>query len=350
MVDRFLQAIVPRRHSTKFGDQGGNTILKISENSSCNCDMIFDYVNEVSFDSILYPAKKKTAIKIIEGQCDLDKYIEYINHHKIEEAIIEWPNLDFLRYCPSLIHFKIGRPLLSSPSAFDFTPLYEKEIVKSLIVSNLFGPKLDKFVEIDFSKLRGLESLFTYYNRGTLNISSVQTLKSLRITGYKAANRNITDLFTSSMLDTLVMCQGNIKTLEGIDRAPLIYLSLNYMKSLENIDSLINVKDTLRSLNISCCSKIQDFSILQYLINLEKLEIEGCTCLPNLDFVKKLPHLKTLILANTPILDGNIELCKQLQYVKIYPYKKPYNVLKNNLPKNTVVRGNELIEEWRRFE
>lgn len=324
--------------------------MKISKNSFNNCNMIINSTNEVSFDSILYPARKKTAIKIIEGQCELDKCIEYINYHRIEEAIIEWPNLDFLRYCPSLIHFKIGRPLLSSPDTFDFTPLYEKEMVKSLIVSNLFGQKLDKFVEIDFSKLRGLESLFTYYNRGTLNFSTVPTLKTLRITGYKAVNRNITDLFASSLLDTLVMCQGNIKTLEGIGKAPIVYLSLNYMRSLENIDSLIDVKDTLRSLNISCCSKIHDFSVLQYLINLEKLEIEGCTCLPNLDFIKKLPRLKTLILANTPILDGNIELCKQLQYVKIYPYKKHYNVLPDNLPKSTIVRGNESIEEWRRFE
>ena len=58
----------------------------------------------------------------------------------------------------------------------------------------------------------------------------------------------------------------------------------------------------------------------------------------------------SLILAITPILDGNIELCKQLQYVKICPYKRHYNVLREILPRSTIIRGNELIEEWRRFE
>ncbi len=109
------------------------------------------------------------------------------------------------------------------------------------------------------------------------------------------------------------------------------------------------VRGTLKMLRIENCAKINDFSVLGELENLELLQLSGSNTLPNLDFLKTMRSLKTFIF-NMNVLDGDLSPCLTLSYVHSGKDRKHYNLKDAVLPKDQYVRGNETIEPWRRLE
>ena len=83
--------------------------------------------------------------------------------------------------------------------------------------------------------------------------------------------------------------------------------------------------------------------------NLELLELSGSNVLPNLDFVKTMVKLKTFVF-NMNVLNGDLSPCLNLSYVFSEKNRKHYNLKEKDLPKGIYVRGNEDIEQWRRWE
>ena len=146
------------------------------------------------------------------------------------------------------------------------------------------------------------------------------------------------------------MLQCGIHSLEGIEQSEKMQcLYLYYNRSLKDISALANVKKTLKALRIENCPKLEDFSVLAELENLELLELTGKNTLPNLEFIKKMKNLKTFIF-DMNILDGDLTPCLELSYVYSRKNRKHYNVKEKDMPKGKYVRGNEDIEMWRRFE
>ena len=300
------------------------------------------------FDSIIYPFDKKDAIQVWHPEL-YHKYVRYINEKKLSQAIICMPSLDILYECPTLKYIKVSPSANSNPN-YDFSPLYLREW-KHLTCFNQYRTHCGQQMGIiDFSQILGLEDLKINVNRGTLNYNHIETIKSLDIGDFTGKDRDLTDLFASTELDTLRMMEGKTVSLNGIERAKKMqYLALSYNRSLEDISALAKIKHSLKSLNIFNCSKIKDFSVLYELENLEKLEIWGSNTLPNLDFVKYMPNLKTLFLMNN-IADGDLTPCLNLRSAKVVN-KKHYNLKDKDLPKaEKVIFGNESIEEWRRLE
>lgn len=108
-------------------------------------------------------------------------------------------------------------------------------------------------------------------------------------------------------------------------------------------------KKTLRALRIENCPKIEDFSVLAELENLELLELTGKNTLPNLQFLKQMKNLKTFVF-DMNVLDGDLTPCLDLSYVYSRKNRKHYNVKDKDMPRGEYVRGNEDIEMWRRME
>ena len=305
---------------------------------------------KIDFDSIIYPFDKKTAIHVWRPEL-YDEYVRYINKHRLTQAKIVMPSLDILYDCPTLQYLHI-HPRFDSPDEYDFTPLYGREL-KYLCCLNEYYKEGGKshIGTVDFSQIFGLESLKINVNRGTLNYNRIETLKSLIIGDYTGANRDLTELFVSTELDTLRLLEGRTVSLNGIEKAhKLQCLDISYNRRLEDISALAKVKDSLKSLNIFNCARIKDFSVLYELDNLEKLEIWGNNTIPSLDFVKYMPNLKTLFL-EINIADGDITPCLGLRSAKLMKDGKHYNLKDKDLPKaRKVVFGNESIDEWRRLE
>ena len=304
---------------------------------------------DFEFVKMHYPFYKKEAIKIVTGGASFQEYQKFIQENNIELAEIVMPNLDILRSCPSLKHLKIT-PSFDAPVDFDFSPLYDVSEIVSLNCQNQYGDKGQYISTIDYSKINGLIELFVSFNKGTLNFNRIETLKSLRVGNFKGEKNDISNLFCSKELDTLQLIDCKIQSLNGIEKAPQMQcVYLYYNRMLRDINALNSVKDTLKALRIENCSKIEDFSVLSELENLELLELSGNNTLPSLDFLKSMKNLKTFIF-NMNIIDGNLTNCLDLSYVYSEKNRKHYNLKDEDLPKGLYVRGNENIEEWRRLE
>ena len=302
------------------------------------------------FVPMFYPFYKKDAIKVVNnGAKSLEEYQKYICTHGIEKAEIIMPDLKILKLCPSLKYLNIF-PIYTADKKFDFSPLYEVPEIKALNCQNRYEDSYQYLSELDYLKVRGLISLFVDVNSKTLNYNKVETLRSLSIGSYKGKKRDVTELFCSKELDTLRIIQCGIDSLTGIERSfKMQCVYLDYNRSLKDISALMNVKETLKMLRIDNCPKIENFSILGELENLELLELTGSNTLPNLNFLKTMKNLKTFIL-NMNVLNGDLSLCMNLSYVHLGADRKHYNLKNNDLPKLKYFRGNEDIEEWRRLE
>lgn len=298
------------------------------------------------FTSFLYPYNVKAALKVNDVK-RIGGYINYINQYKLDQAVISLPSIDMIRSCPSLRFLRIHPPM-DSPNNYDFTPLYDHDRITALSVVTRYGVN-DKYLgDIDFSKIKGLESLSFGVTKRTVNYTDIPTLKSLLIGGYKACDIN--ELFSSKILDTLELNSCSIESLDGIENSNKIQcVTIIYNRKLKDISALERVRGSLRALNIEYCAQITDFSVIEKLENLEKLFIRGSTPISNLDFVKRMKNLKTLIL-DVPIISGDITPCLKLQYASVGGDRRHYNLKNRDLPKGLRVLGNEDIDVYRRLE
>lgn len=303
----------------------------------------FEYV------SMHYPFNKKKAIKIVVDTQSIEAYQEYIKTNKIEQAEIIMPNLDILKGCPSLKHLKIF-PSYNVSDTFDFSPLYEMPDINFLHCMNRYGDRQQYMSEVDYSRISGLVGLSVDVNKGTVNYDKVETLKSLLVGSFKGKNRDLTDLFSSKDLDTLDLTECGVYSLNGIEKAHKMQcVYLYYDRMLRDISALSKLKGTLKALRINNCPKIEDFSVLGELENLELLELSGSNTISSLDFLKNMKNLKTFIFSIN-VQDGNLSPCMNLSYVYSDKDRKHYNLKNRELPKGKYVHGNENIEEWRRLE
>lgn len=284
--------------------------------------------------------------KIVVTGHSLSEQMELVNRLKLEKAIIVADDISFIVQCSTLRHLKII-PADSVGENFDFSPLYDMPEIRSLHCRTQYGVREEFISSIDYSKISGLVDL-SVSGKGHLNYHQVNSLRSLRISNYQ--QDDLTKMFSSKILDSLLIIQCKIKSLEGIqqsDRMQCLYL--DYNRSLQDISALSSVKKTLRALRIENCPKIQDFSVLEDLENLEALILLGKNELPNISFIKKLKNLKTFVFS-MPVIDGDLSPCLNLTYAYSQNNRKYYNLKNEDLPKKQYIRGNEDIEMWRRYE
>jgi hypothetical protein len=308
------------------------------------------------FEAIRHPANVFNAIVVRNpsnatrygeepcSQHSLEAHIEYINEHNIESAVVIAEDIHFLSRCPSLIHINII-PAKNAEQNFDFSPLYDHPKVLSVFCATKYGLFDEKSSILDYSRLRGLISL-SVKSDTDLNYSQIPTLQSLDVNGMPA--KDISELFSSKVLDTLQITSCGIQTLDGLGISPnLQCLYLHHNRALHDISGLREVASSIRALRIVSCPKVKDFSVLHQLDNLEYLFLEGSNKIPDLSFVASMPKLKTLII-NMEIVDGNLLPCLNLSYAHCGKMKRYYNVKAKDLPKHEYHRGNSNIDDWRK--
>ncbi len=345
--------------ATTFMYGCGIKFEKLSENKlrfHCNDHEEDDDFNDLIFDmevldvdaktdgfvikSIMYPYYVRDAIKVIEDEHTMQDYAEYIKKNKIEKAEIVHKDLSVLKHSKRLRYLKV------QVGNCDISPLYEMPIIKHLEYISL-----DNTVDnIDFSKIYGLERLKFSMSKGTKKFDKIKGLKTLQISEFKSETRNLTDLFCSKKLETLVLDKSNIYTLDGIEiskKIQCLYLYDN--KLLYDISQLEKVKKTLKLLRISNCSKIKDFSVLEKLENLVMLELSGKNEIDSLKFIHKLKNLKTLTFSIN-ILDGDLTPCDMLENASCQKRRRHYKGGYLGFVKGRFIKGNEDIELSRRLE
>ena len=275
----------------------------------------------------------------------IEDYIQYINENQIQSAKIYMSSISFLEECPSLKRLAIFPPV-GFEGEIDYTPLYSLSSVEGLICGE------EEFCEIDFSKISGLVYLSFSVKKGMKNFKDISTLKTLKVSGFKGKNRNLTDLFTAPHLDCLWLICCGVKSLKGIEvSSDIEEVRLDYCRSLEDISALESAKTTLRNLRIDACGKIKDFSVLEKLENLEVLVLHGNNSIPNLDFLKKLSNLQYFSITMN-VEDGNLTPCLNIPFMGYVRNRRHYNLKNEDFPSHGGYRQKIRCPEselWRKW-
>lgn len=299
------------------------------------------------FCAVINPFNKYNAI-IIDESKEIEEYIKYINDKGIEQAYVEVVNLDFFKECADLKHLIITIPD-EYEGKIDYKNLYELKNIKSLGLANYCHWDESIVSNCELERFQGLEELCIQANKGTESFNKITSLKSLKISKYIGKNKDLSDLSNLKQLDTLTLIQCKMNSLNGIENLNKMQcLYLYHNRSLKDISALAKISKTLKVLRIDCCPKIEDFSVLSELENVEMLELSGGNSIPNLDFIKGMKNLKTLIFTYN-VLDGDLSNCMNLSYAACDKNRKHYNLKDKDLPKGEYVFGNEDIELWRRL-
>lgn len=310
------------------------------------------------FYPVTFPVNEADGLLIEDLQ--LQQLIDYLNAKKVKSVYVcSMENFLFLEQCKELEHIAIelqvlpkhyskmehkGKRLIKS---YDILPLYGLKKLKSISIIDNEEPYIISKLQIDLSRFTDLE-LFSGEYKYIYNLGQAKKLKTIRLNDYN--KETLEELSELIELDTLELNMSKLKSLKGcktLSRLQCIYLYYN--RCLQDISDLKYVKHSLKALRIENCGKINDFSVLGELENLESLALIGSNEISDISFVKKLKNLKTFVFT-VNIQDGDLSPCLGLQHACCAKGRKHYNLKDAKLPKGEWVRGNESIEMWRRFE
>ncbi len=313
------------------------------------------YIDGKCFVSFMPPLSQHDALLVENLQ--LEELVSYINRKNIRKVYIQnISDFSFLRTCKGIEHVAIELQIpfseyskLSSKTRilYDFSPLEQLPGIISLDIRDNERSGSFAVGNVDFNHLSHIQH-YAGDVRFAKNLFTNNNLKSLRLIHYESSNLYPMSQLTN--LDTLHLSFSKIYSLDGCENlSKLQCLYLHNNRKLCDISALHNVSKSLKALRIENCSSILDYSVLYSLKNLELLELSCKGSIPNLEFIRTLPKLKTFIFS-IEVRDGDLSVCDQLDWVYSAHNRKHYNRKDKDLPKNFFYRGNEGIEEWRQME
>lgn len=314
------------------------------------------YFNGMPYVAITHPINKPDAIVIENLQ--MDQLIQYIVDHNIKKACIsDVPDFTFLSKCSHLEHvcveltvaiqdyYQLERKDKNFVKRYDERPFYELKELKSISVDDPEIPYVITKFKIDLSRFPKLEMYYGIYKYAK-NIDRAVNLKSLAL--YRYRKKDLVEFSGLKQMDTLYMALSSIESLKGCEnlhKLQCVYLSYN--RSLKDISELRKIKSSIRALQIESCGKIEDFSVLEELENLEWLDMSGNNKLQSIGFIKKMKNLKTFR-CTMNIIDGDLTPCMNLSSARIFPIRRHYNLKESDMPNGKFYAGNDNIDIWRR--
>lgn len=250
---------------------------------------------------------------LMRSSKSLEDHISYIQKQQIDKAIIVAEDIEFIRLCSSLKYLWVI-PALSAKK-IDYSPLYSLPYLQWLRCDMSNGDHAES--QLDCGLIDNLGCLSINGWNANINLSRANKLKTLYLSCGHPIDRSLNVLQPECTLQNVVVENSNITSLSGIKNAKnLKRLELLHNRKLQNIDELLDVKNSLVWLDIGNCSAITDYSVLSELHNLELLRLSGRKSIPTLDFVKDMPNLKCLVIM-LDVLDGDLSGCTNIPYVAI---------------------------------
>ena len=197
--------------------------------------------------------------------------------------------------------------------------------VKNLDIGNHYGDGDNSFI-YDLPNLEGLvislykDSDFVLdcsklpKSQYSLNINIWSKKKIIKIEQLNETNlehlyisdfdeKDLSVISTLTNLKSLSITRSKIKSLKGIENLiNLEYLSLGAVRSLVDISDIVACKK-LKRIDFDICWKLQDYSPIGELKEMEILELQDCKSLASIKFVEQLPKLKRLIALGTTVIN-----------------------------------------------
>lgn len=179
----------------------------------------------------------------------------------------------------------------------------------------------------------------------------IRYIKEKQIKSAEIRKENLSFLKKCPSLRNLSIYGGKRTSIEHIEELPdLQCLFLSYARNLSDISALEKVKKTLKLLYIDHCPKIEDYTVLEKLENLQTLMIYGSNKISDIHFIREIKSLKRFWFS-VNIADGDLTPCLELEGAACLINRKHYNLKEKDLPKNDECSfGSEEIDEWMRAE
>nr|WP_199172837.1 hypothetical protein [Planomicrobium sp. MB-3u-38] len=258
-------------------------------------------------------------ITVFISKENVQESVQYIQSHQVKKVEVTYgydeSQIDFLSECPSIETFS-----LEGPSVKNFDGAYHLKALKVLIINDT-SPSL----KVDFSQLTSLEKIIGTLPPKAAAIGSLINLKKMQIWDYKPKGKNLMEFTDLKALVDLELISSNITSLEGIQGLQKLgRLALFRMSALMDIDAIQYLSENLTKLQIEFAKKIQDFSPIGKIQSLESLSLNDCGNIPSIRFTEQLPRLKTLVLVDSTVVDGDVSRCIEMEYA-YFTNKKHYS-------------------------
>ncbi|GKV68546.1 hypothetical protein NCCP2716_10440 [Sporosarcina sp. NCCP-2716] len=241
----------------------------------------------------------------------IDKYIEYINENSIKEVQINSSyyfddTLSFLTKCPQITHVYIVDSVIK-----DYSALYSLTELKCLSSQS-------PIINLDFSLLCDLEELSIIWNKSIKNLDSCKKIKYLNVSKFNPANGNLTSLSISLKIETLILNQTSVTSLQGIEKlSKLKILHINYAKKLKNFIGIEALATSLEQLDLYACRGVESYKALGEASSLKKLIIDKCNAIGKLFFLDELKNLEWFVCMDTPFANEYLPEFDRMIYVYI---------------------------------
>lgn len=193
---------------------------------------------------------------------------------------------------------------------------------------------------IDISKLYSLELLFSRSSSNFKGVSNSRSLKTLVVNNWYSDDLS---QLKGSAIDTLSIGCGKLRFLTGIEKVPLVILSLSNLRYLTDISCVENIP--LRILELDTCNQIKEIeSILPP--TLEYLMVYGKNRFRSGTFIKNYPKLKRVML-DVLIEDGDLSAFEKLESAVLLVDRRGYNRKNSQLPKSKYQYLIPSVPAWR---
>lgn len=258
----------------------------------------------------VYISKDEAGEKVIfKDPAAINESVEYINKHNIKHIDVldfDYTDVNFLKECPGIERLDLLNHFIK-----DLSGIYSLRNLRILSINETTTKD-----EFRIGELKSLEEVYGQLPRKTAGLSGLNNLKTVQIWSYKPKAKNLTELSRLISLKELIITQSNLVTLEGIQGLEYLQmLQLNYLRSLIDVNALREVKAPLIDLEFESCNKVEDFSPIGELKQLEQLKLINCGDIPSICFAENLPKLNTFVFPDTHVQDGDLSVCESIEEV-----------------------------------
>jgi len=169
---------------------------------------------------------------------------------------------------------------------------------------------------VNFTNFKKLERCSILWHNNISNLSACKMLRELNIKKLKLSGAGKNILYETNNIHRLTLIQSKLDNLDFIKTYMNIRsLELYYMPKIRDIDTISYCSKTLEKLVLDNCRNIQDYDSIKSLKKIEYLMLNNNKEIESLAFIKDLQNLKHLSFVGTNVLDGNISICKAINYV-----------------------------------
>jgi hypothetical protein len=205
-------------------------------------------------------------------------------------------NADFLKECQGVKGLSFGD--VDVNSAFD---IYHFQELDSFSASFKLG------FDIDFSRFPALISLGLNFSKYARNIGRCEKIETLSLTNYSSVSRDLSEFSKLSKIKDLRLFKSNIESVHGIEgMTSLNDLMLCSLPKLTNINDLKCLATSLSEIDFESCKSINSYDCFNFLVNVQKVIIDKCAPIQNLQFITRMMKLKHFAFMDTDVTDGNL--------------------------------------------